>query len=91
MDKKTVFIIITGRVQGVGFRYFALYKAQQTGVTGWVRNTVTGDVEIEASGTQSKLDVFIYWIKTGPPRAIIKSISVAEIPNERSFTNFTIR
>lgn len=91
MDKKTVFIIITGRVQSVGFRYFALYKAQQTDVTGWVKNTVTGDVEIEASGTQSKLDVFIDWIKTGPPRAIIKSISVAEIPNERSFTNFTIR
>lgn len=91
MNEKAVFILVTGRVQGVGFRYFALHKANETGIKGWVKNTVSGQVEIEASGPPQQLETFIDWIKIGPTRAIIKTVSVTEILNERSFTNFSIR
>jgi acylphosphatase len=91
MTKKTVFIAVTGRVQGVGFRYFTRSKAEETGITGWVKNTVAGEIEIEASGDPQNLHAFIDWIKTGPARAVIKTVSVAEIPDNRAFTNFTIR
>lgn len=91
MTEKTVFILVTGRVQGVGFRYFARQKAIETGIRGWVRNSAPGHVEIEASGMQKDLNTFIDWIKIGPTRAIIKTVSITEIPNERQFTNFSIR
>lgn len=91
MTEKAVFILVTGRVQGVGFRYFALLKANETGIKGWVKNTVAGDVEIEATGSPQKLSTFIDWMKIGPTRAVIKTVSVTEILNERSFTNFSIR
>jgi len=90
MAKKTIFIIVTGRVQGVGFRYFAWHKAQETGVTGWVKNAVSGNVEIEASGNKTDIEAFIDWIKIGPARAVVKTVSVTEIPNDRAFINFSI-
>lgn len=91
MNEKAVFILVTGRVQGVGFRYFVLHKANETGIKGWVKNTAAGHVEIEATGPPQQLATFIDWIKIGPTRAVIKTVSVTEIPNERSFTNFSIR
>jgi acylphosphatase len=91
MGQKTVFIVVTGRVQGVGFRYFAKLKAGETGIKGWIRNTSTGAVELEVCGEPTDLDCFIDWIKTGPSRAIIKNVSVTEIRTERMFTEFSIR
>ena len=46
-------IIFEGRVQGVGFRYRALYAAKQFGVTGWVRNLYDGTVEMEVQGREA--------------------------------------
>ena len=91
MQQKSVFLILTGRVQGVGFRYFAKYKAEEYEISGWVRNTSDNKVEIEATGYPDKLDIFIHWMKTGPSRAVIKTASVAEISPVRDFTNFSIR
>lgn len=88
---KSIYIIIDGRVQGVGFRYFALLKATELNLTGWVKNTRDGKVEIEASGEQQNLNTFIDWMKTGPTRAIIKTFSVSDITPTRTFTNFSIR
>ena len=47
---------IEGYVQGVGFRYFVLEKAQDLGLTGWVRNCTNGDVEVLAEGTREQLE-----------------------------------
>lgn len=88
---KQVYIIITGRVQGVGFRYFALDKAEEFHITGWVRNTFDGKVEMEACGESTNLDTFIDWMKMGPSRAIIQTFSVSDIVAARNFTNFTVR
>jgi len=91
MNEKTVFIIVTGRVQGVGFRYFTRHKAEENNIKGWVKNTASGQVEIEASGEKQDLEAFIDWIRIGPARAMIKTVSVSEIDNDRVFTNFSIR
>ncbi|MDP3435378.1 MAG: acylphosphatase [Bacteroidota bacterium] len=87
---KSIYIIIDGRVQGVGFRYFVLLKATELNLSGWVKNTPDGKVEIEASGEPNNLRVFIDWMKTGPTRAIIKTFSVSDITPIRTFTNFSI-
>ncbi|MBW8333778.1 MAG: acylphosphatase [Prolixibacteraceae bacterium] len=88
---KSIYIIIDGRVQGVGFRYFALLKATELNLSGWVKNTPDGKVEIEATGEPNNLSVFIDWMKTGPTRAIIKTFSVSDITPTRTLTNFSIR
>lgn len=91
MPLEQVYIVIGGRVQGVGFRYFALTKAEELNITGWVKNTFNGNVEIEASGQPQNLKTFIDWMKIGPARAIIKTFTVSDISPKRNFTNFIIR
>jgi acylphosphatase len=90
MPVKSVYIIVGGRVQGVGFRYSTLNKAEELGITGWVRNISDGKVEIQASGEQQNLNTFIDWMKTGPTRAIIRTFSVSDITPTRTFTQFEI-
>jgi len=84
-------LVLEGRVQGVGYRYFVWHKAEEFQISGWVRNTPEGKVEIEAEGETQNLAAFIDWIKIGPSRAIIRSFSISEIVPARNFTNFTIR
>ena len=91
MPVKSVFLVIAGRVQGVGFRYFAQHKAVEFNLSGWVKNTPDGKVEIEATGEPGNINVFVDWMKIGPTRAVIKTFSVSEITPTRAFTNFTIR
>lgn len=91
MPLKTVYLLIGGRVHGVGYRYFVLHKAAELQISGWVRNTPDGKVEIEAEGEPQNLATFIDWIKIGPSRAIVRSFSSSEIALIRNFTNFIIR
>jgi len=91
MSLKQVYINLSGRVQGVGFRYFAQHKAEELNITGWVRNTPDGKVEIEASGEAENVNTFIDWMKVGPARAIIQYFSVSDISPQRKFTQFIIR
>lgn len=69
-------IRITGRVQGVGFRYSARSIARNLGVNGFVRNLPNGDVYIEAEGILNQLEDFIEWCHQGPPRAVIQFVDV---------------
>jgi acylphosphatase len=91
MHIKTVYLLIGGRVQGVGYRYFAQQKANELHIFGWVRNTPDGKVEIEAEGEPKKLETFTDWMKIGPSRAIIQTFSVTGISPHRSFNSFLIR
>jgi acylphosphatase len=71
-------IVVNGRVQGIGFRWFVQRTARELGVSGWVKNLYDGSVELEADGTQRLLDVFIERLKHGHPHADVQSIDVEE-------------
>ena len=71
-------IRISGRVQGVGFRYAARNMAFLLGIQGTVRNLPNGDVYIEAEGKRVQMDEFIAWCREGPPRARVEKVEVIE-------------
>lgn len=65
-EKKTKIrkhIIFYGRVQGVGFRYYAVQKANQLGLTGWVKNLYDGSVEMEVEGEEPLIDELIIFLQ----------------------------
>ena len=89
---KKIRVIVSGRVQGVGFRMSTLQKARQIGITGYVRNLSNGDVEILALGKADKVDELIKWAKLGPPSAIVNNLEVEVIANDgEEFVGFEIR
>ncbi len=75
----TIELLITGSVQAVGFRYHAQKKAQQLGLTGFIKNQSDGSVYAQASGTQTKLDEFVNWCHHGSPQANVDSVSITPI------------
>lgn len=80
-------IVVAGRVQGVGFRWFVSETAKALGLGGWVRNRDDGSVEAEAEGTASALDEFERRLWTGNPYAQVKEIVTkpAAVRNEKTF------
>jgi acylphosphatase len=78
-------ISISGRVQGVGFRYNARTIAQHFGIKGFVKNIPGDKVFIEAEGTESKLSEFIDWCHKGPDYAHIEKVDL--IPGEMKYFN----
>ena len=85
----TVHLLIKGDVQGVFYRATARDKAEELGVTGWIKNTEEGDVEALASGSEEQLNKFTMWCKVGPPKASVTDVAVTKQP-EASFTGFKI-
>jgi acylphosphatase len=66
---RTIRIRVYGRVQGVGFRYYALYTARSLGITGYVRNEPDGSVEVVGSGRDPDIEALIESIDRGPKYA----------------------
>lgn len=73
-------IKITGRVQGVGFRYSTLSEARRMGLTGFVRNMPDGSVYIEAEGPVETLNTFVAWCRKGPGISFVDSLTADPIP-----------
>jgi acylphosphatase len=71
-------IRISGRVQGVGFRYAARNMASLVGIQGFVKNLSGGEVYIEAEGNREQVDEFIAWCRQGPPRARVEYLDITE-------------
>jgi acylphosphatase len=67
-------LLVSGRVQGVGFRFAALDEAQELGVSGWVRNLASGEVEIEAEGREDRLRMLAAWAHLGPRAAHVGNV-----------------
>jgi acylphosphatase len=67
-------LLIRGRVQGVGFRYFVLRRAQALGLAGWVRNRADGAVEVEAEGTRAALEALVGAVRHGPTGARVTAV-----------------
>ena len=66
-------LMISGRVQGVGFRHYCVQMARQYGVQGWVRNSDDGCVEVMAEGEAAALEQFIGRCRRGPPFASVRA------------------
>ncbi len=87
---KCLEILLEGRVQGVGFRNFALSKAIRFNINGYVRNTVEGHLEIIACGEKENLDKFLSEIKKGPSFAFVSKIRINDYPEVENFKSFQI-
>lgn len=84
----TKHLLITGRVQGVGFRYYIEYKARQFGATGWVRNRRDGSVEAMIQGSAATVEAVIARAHRGPPRSAVAEVVVSD--GSGSFTDFQV-
>lgn len=88
---KTYNILISGRVHGVGFRYFTLSRADKYDVKGYVKNTPDNKVEIICQGEEEKIDPFLEDIKKGPSFSIIRGIAIEDIPENKIYDCFEIK
>ena len=70
--------LISGRVQGVGYRAFAAEGARRAGVAGWARNLDDGRVEVHAVGAAGQLEEFELWLRRGPRFAEVRHVEVTE-------------
>ncbi len=75
---KQLHVLVSGFVQGVGFRVFTIRKARKLGITGWVRNLSDGRVEAKLQGEEEKLNELIKHIKKGSYFADVKNVLVKE-------------
>lgn len=87
---KRYHVFVDGRVQGVGFRGFAMLQAQRRHITGTVKNLSNGLVEMFVQGEEEQIDAFLEAIEKGDGRFIrVDNISVKQtqvVPNEKRFT-----
>ena len=91
MDKKTIRVIISGRVQGVCFRMETERAAEKFGIYGWVRNRRDGTVEALIEGTSDKIDEMLNWCREGPPLAKVTDLKIFEEEYRGEYKDFTIR
>ncbi len=71
-------VVVEGRVQGVGYRYFTVRVARELGVRGWVRNLADGRVEAHAAGDSAAVEAFVRRLREGPPHGRVDRIEVLE-------------
>lgn len=68
--------LVTGAVQGVGYRRFVQRRAQDLGLAGFAENLSDGKVEIVAEGTADALAMLLHWVRRGPPHADVREVDV---------------
>ena len=69
---------VTGRVQGVGFRWYARTEAERLGLSGWVRNRPDGSVELAVDGPEDARQEFLAAVRRGPPNAVVDRVEAVE-------------
>jgi len=83
--------VIRGHVQMVGFRAFAEFRAEAYGLTGYVRNLLTGEVEVVAEGDRSLLEEFVAELRRGPRAAWVTEVLVSWEEPRNEFRGFGVR
>ena len=84
-------VVVEGRVQGVGFRYFVAEQAQEFGIKGWVRNRWDDSVEITAEARKPALERFLERVRRGPRSAFVSDVKVEWSPATGEFIAFSVR
>lgn len=90
MKKIRVHVYISGRVQGVGFRYSAFDQAVKFGVKGWVRNTYDNQVEAMFEGEEIQVEKMLEWCKHGPQMAFVSNVDIFKLEFKDEFNDFKI-
>ena len=88
---RRVHVLVSGKVQRVGFRLFTLRRAVRLKLTGWVKNLRDGRVEVLVEGPAEKVEELLAAIRQGPPQARVDELKVAEEPFRGEFTTFEVR
>ena len=83
-------MVLSGRVQGVGFRYFTRRAAEGLELVGWVKNLPSGEVEVRAAGPPAALDSLRRQLRTGPPGSRVDGLSESELAAAGEWTRFEI-
>jgi len=88
---KTYRVVLFGRVQGVGFRYFVESIASKYNISGYVRNIFDRKVEVVCQGEEEDLKQFIDEIKKGPAFSAVTDIKIEEIKDSKKYSIFDIK
>ena len=83
-------VLVSGRVQGVAFRWYTVEKAGELGLAGWVKNLPDGRVETWIEGEASAIESMLAWLAKGPPAARVSGLEVVERAAE-GMTAFAVR
>lgn len=83
-------IIVSGKVQGVGFRFFTFTTAKLLNLTGWVRNCDNGTVKLEAQGSKNNITKLLHKLKSGNGLSKTESLSIKEISPISNDSDFNI-
>ena len=75
---ESILAIVSGHVQGVGFRWATLEQAERLGLSGSVRNEADGTVRVEIEGERA--DELLAWLYSGPPHAEVETVAVTRVP-----------
>lgn len=89
-DYICVHIFISGKVQGVGYRFSTRQQAQKLGINGWVSNLPDGRVEAVLAGDRRAIEQMIQWCRIGPAAAVVQNLTVEEIES-KVINGFTIK
>ncbi len=89
-SQKAIHCVISGIVQGVGFRVYTQREAMRLKITGWVKNTPEGQVEVFAMGDEPALLLFKTWLMQGPSAATVTSVTCKTVEVDPNLTQFRI-
>jgi acylphosphatase len=82
--------VVTGTVQGVGFRYWTARKADVLELAGYARNLFDGTVEVEAEGPETAVDALMEMLWSGPPSATVTDVAIRSVVPHGDRTEFDI-
>jgi acylphosphatase len=84
-------VYISGRVQGVNYRYSTLQQAEKLGLKGWVKNLYDGRVEALFEGEEELVNKMLSWCYQGPPMAYVTNVEIFKKEHTGQFEDFSVR
>lgn len=91
VERLSISVRVSGKVQGVGYRSATMEKAQNLKLKGWVKNEADGSVSLEAEGEKGAIDELIKWLAIGPSRAVVLNVEVTFIESSNDHAIFEVR